>query len=70
MSLVSGLNIAQQALAANQAAITVISNNIANVDNENYSKLSVEFSDVVNRQPPPLSAGGISFGPALGVTPE
>jgi flagellar hook-associated protein 1 len=48
MSLVSSLSIAQQALAVNQAAITVVSNNIANVDNENYSKLSVNLSDVVN----------------------
>lgn len=48
MSLVSGLNIAQQALSVNQAAITVISNNIANVDNENYSKLRVELASVVN----------------------
>ncbi|MDD3437256.1 MAG: flagellar hook-associated protein FlgK [Candidatus Gastranaerophilales bacterium] len=48
MSLVSSLNIAQQALSVNQAAITVISNNIANVDNENYSKLRVELADVIN----------------------
>lgn len=47
MTLVSSLNIAQQALSVNQAAITVISNNIANVDNANYSKLSVNLSDVV-----------------------
>ncbi len=48
MSLVSSLSIAQQALSVNQAAITVISNNIANVNNENYSKLSVNLADVVN----------------------
>lgn len=47
MSLVSSLNIAQQALTVSQAAITVISNNISNVDNENYKKLSVELSDVI-----------------------
>lgn len=48
MSLVSSLSIAQQALAVNQAAISVVSNNIANVDNENYSKLNVNLADVVN----------------------
>lgn len=47
MSLISSLNIAQQALAVNQTAITIISNNIANVDNENYSKLRANLSDVV-----------------------
>lgn len=48
MSLVSSLSIAQQALSVNQAALSVISNNIANVDNKNYSKLSVNLEDVVN----------------------
>lgn len=47
MSLVSSMNIASQALAVNQAAITVVSNNIANVDNENYSKLRVNLATVV-----------------------
>lgn len=48
MTLVSSLNIAQQALSVSQAAITVVSNNISNVDNKNYSKLSAELSDVIN----------------------
>lgn len=48
MSLVSSLSIAQQALSVNQAALSVISNNIANVDNKSYSKLNVELADVVN----------------------
>ena len=51
MSLISSLNIAQQALSANQAAITVVSNNVANVDNKNYSKLNVELASVVNYTP-------------------
>lgn len=51
MSLVSSLNIAQQALSVNQSAITVISNNIANVDNKNYSKLTVQLREVVNYTP-------------------
>ena len=46
MTLISSLNIAQQALSVSQAAITVVSNNIANVDNENYSKLRVNLTDV------------------------
>lgn len=41
MTLVSSLNIATEALAVSQAAITVVSNNIANVDTEGYSKLRV-----------------------------
>lgn len=48
MSLVSSLGIAQQALSVNQAALSVISNNIANVDNENYSKLTANLADVIN----------------------
>lgn len=51
MTLVSSLSIAQQALSVNQAAITIVSNNIANVDNENYSKLRVNLSTVVNNTP-------------------
>lgn len=48
MSLVSSMNIAQQALSVSQAAITVISNNIANVDTEGYSKLRVNQASVAN----------------------
>lgn len=48
MSLVSSMSIAQQALAVNQAAITTVSNNIANVDNKNYSKLRVNLTDIVS----------------------
>lgn len=51
MSLVSSINIAQQALAVNQAAITVTSNNIANIDNENYSKLRVNLAESINYTP-------------------
>lgn len=38
------LNIAQQSLANNQAALTVVSNNISNMNTENYSKQTVKFS--------------------------
>lgn len=48
MSLVSSLNIATQALAVNQAAITVISNNISNVDTDGYSKLRANLASSVN----------------------
>lgn len=51
MSLVSTMNIAQQALSVSQAAITVTSNNIANVDTQGYSKLRVDQSEVVNYTP-------------------
>lgn len=51
MSLVSSMNIAQQALTVNQAAITVVSNNISNVDTEGYSKLRVNTAGVVNYTP-------------------
>lgn len=51
MSLVSSMNIAQQALSVSQAAITVISNNIANVDTEGYSKLRVNQASVANYSP-------------------
>lgn len=46
MSLVSSINIVQQALSANQAAITTVSNNIANIDTEGYSKLRVNLASV------------------------
>lgn len=48
MSLISSINIAQQALSANQAAITTVSNNIANVDTEGYSKLRTNMVSVTN----------------------
>lgn len=51
MSLISSINIAQQALGVNQAAITTVSNNIANVDTEGYSKLRVNQAEVVNFTP-------------------
>jgi len=51
MSLVSSMNIAQQALSVNQAAITVISNNISNVDTEGYSKLRVNQTAIINSTP-------------------
>lgn len=47
MSLISSFNIARAGLTASQAALTVVSNNIANVDNPNYSKLTINLSDVV-----------------------
>lgn len=51
MSLLSSINIAQQALGVNQAAITTVSNNIANVNTEGYSKLRVNQAQVVNYTP-------------------
>lgn len=51
MSLVSSMNIAQQALAVNQAALSVVSNNIANVDTPGYSRLRADLASVVNYTP-------------------
>lgn len=51
MSLVSSMNIAQQALSVSQAAITVISNNIANIGTEGYSRLRVNQASVANYTP-------------------
>lgn len=51
MSLLSSINIAQQALTINQAAITAVSNNIANVDTDGYSKLRAGQAAVVNYTP-------------------
>lgn len=48
MSLNSCLNIAQQALLVNQAALSVVSNNIANVDTEGYSKQRVNLTPSVS----------------------
>lgn len=48
MSLTSSMNIAQQALAVNQAAITVVSNNVANIGNDSYSKQRVNLASVVS----------------------
>lgn len=51
MSLISSINIAQQALLVNQSALSVISNNISNVDTDGYSKLKVDLSSVINYTP-------------------
>lgn len=48
MSIISSLNMARDALAVNQAAITVVSNNIANVGTEGYSKLRVNQAASIN----------------------
>lgn len=51
MSLVSSMNAAQQALSVNQAAITVVSNNISNIDTPGYSKMRVNMASVANYTP-------------------
>ncbi len=43
MTLFTSLNIAKQALALNQVALNIVSSNITNMDNENYSKQRVEM---------------------------
>ncbi len=51
MTLSSSMNIAQQALLVNQAAISVVSNNIANVSTEGYSRQAVDLSPEINYTP-------------------
>lgn len=51
MSILSSLNIAQQALLVNQSALSIVSNNIANIDTEGYSKQRVNLSPSVNFSP-------------------
>ncbi len=63
MTLISSLNIAQQAITANQAAITVISNNIANMDNSSYSRQGISLSEVINYTP--ASGNPISIANSL-----
>lgn len=51
MSLVTSMNIAQQALLVNQSALNVVSNNIANLNTEGYSRERVELAPGVNYTP-------------------
>lgn len=51
MSLIASMNISQQALLVNQAALSIVSNNIANVNTEGYSRQRVELSPGVNYTP-------------------
>ncbi len=57
MSLFSTLNIASSSLRAQQAAINVISNNIANVNTPGYSRQTPDLSTAVSEQ-----TGGFNFG--------
>lgn len=51
MSLVTSMNVAQQSLLVNQAALNVVSNNIANMNTAGYSRERVELSPGVNYTP-------------------
>lgn len=65
MSLVSSMNIAQQGLSVNQAALTIVSNNIANMNTPGYSKLRVDQENIVNTTPSggnPISQANASSG--------
>jgi len=48
MSILSSMNIAQQSLVVNEAALSVVSNNIANIDTDGYSRQRVVLSPSVN----------------------
>lgn len=45
-SLLGILNMSQQSIANNQTALTVVSNNIANMNNANYSKQTVKLNAI------------------------
>lgn len=64
MSLLSSINMAQQALSVNQAALSVISNNISNASTDGYSKLKVNLASLVNTTP--SSGNTISQANSLG----
>ncbi len=49
--MVNGLYIGQNALLINQAALTVVSNNIANANTEGYSKQRVNLTSMVSHAP-------------------
>lgn len=68
MSIISSLNIARDALAVNQAAITVVSNNIANVDTEGYSKLRVNQASRITTSDNPGNSAIIQANSLSGVT--
>ena len=51
MSLLASMNLSQQALLVNQAALSVVSNNIANVNTEGYSRQRVNLTPGVNFTP-------------------
>lgn len=64
MSLISSINMSQQSLSVNQAALSVISNNISNSGTEGYSKLKVNLSSIINTTP--SSGNTISQANSLG----
>jgi len=57
MSINSTISIAQTGLQANQYALTVVSNNIANVNTEGFCKQRVEFSEIGNFNRIPTAHG-------------
>ena len=63
MSLYTSLNIAQQALTLNQTALNVANSNIANMNNENYSKQRVE---IVSSNPMKITGAYASYNVTAG----
>lgn len=57
------LNIAKNALAAQQYAINITGNNIANVNNEDYSRQSVELVNAISTE-----YGGVLLGTGVSVS--
>ena len=57
MSLTSGLSIAIQAMEADQGAMAVVSNNIANVNTPGYTREVANFAETA-----PITYGNLQFG--------
>lgn len=70
MTLVSSMNMAQQALAVNQSALTVVSNNIANMDTDGYSKLRVNLGSLSSTYDSPSQSPLLKANSYNGVTIE
>jgi len=68
MSLVSSMNIAREGMTVSQAGITTVSNNIANIDTEGYSKLKLAQSSVASTYDPKSQSPVVKAESLSGVT--
>ena len=69
MSIISSLNIAKSALNVNQFALTVVSNNIANMNTEGYLKQTVNLEELKGYTPYTSSKGiQIYTGGGVGIS--
>lgn len=68
MTLGSSFNISVQALMANQTALNVVSNNIANMNTEGYSKQRVNFAEAGYTNTPGTYGKKLSIGTGVVIT--